>query len=64
MDNQVSYGLAFENGKLHEEIIASELFKKISEGCENVINEKGVHKDAKKLAKLVIFDCNKYLLGE
>ena len=64
MDNEVSYKLAFENGKLHEEIIASELFKKISEGCENVINEKDIHEDAKKFAKLVISDCNKYLLGE
>jgi len=63
MDNKVSCELAHDV-KLQKRVRPSKLFKKIIEGCTNVIKEKGVHKDAKKLAKLVIIDCNKYLLGE
>ena len=40
-----------------EEII--EVFKQIIQGCADVRQEKGVHKDAKTLALLIMGDCNK-----
>ena len=33
-------------------------FQKILEGCTNVKDDKDCHEEAKKLAKLIIKDCN------
>lgn len=64
MDDDLSYKLAFENGRLQEYMNASEILKRISEGCKNVINENDIHKEAKQLANLIIKDCKQYLLEE
>jgi hypothetical protein len=34
------------------------VFKKIIEGCQNIKEEPDCHEDAKKLASLIIKDCN------
>jgi hypothetical protein len=64
MNHEISYKLAFENGKLQEYLNASEVLKKIFEGCKNVIDDQDIHNDAKNLAKFIISDCKKYLLEE
>ena len=38
--------------------------RKIIEGCRWVKDDPTIHEDAKKLANLVINDCNKILRGE
>ena len=43
-------------------VLTIQTVEKIIEGCENVREDKGLHKDAKDLAKLVIQDCNGLLL--
>ena len=34
------------------------VFEKIIEGCQNIKEEPDCHEDAKKLASLIIKDCN------
>ena len=43
-------------------VLTVETLKEIIEGCRNVKEDSGVHKDAKDLATLVIKDCNTLLL--
>jgi len=58
--DEISYKLAFENGKLQEHMNAVAVFKKIIVGCKNVIDE-DCHNDAKTLARLIIRDCNAFI---
>jgi hypothetical protein len=39
-----------------------EAFEHIIIACSSVINQEGIHEDAKKLAKLVVKDCRKAIL--
>jgi hypothetical protein len=59
-DLEIADKLAYERGKLSEYIDALAIFKKITEGCRDVINDNELHEDAKALAKLVIKDCKQY----
>ena len=42
-------------------VLTVQTVEKIIEGCRNVKEDKGLHKDAKDLATLVIKDCNNLL---
>jgi hypothetical protein len=42
-------------------VLTVQTIEEIIEGCRSVKEDKGVHKDAKDLATLVIKDCNNLL---
>ena len=63
-DFEIAQTLIYEQGKLQENINACVVFKKISEGCENILQDDSIHDDAKKLAKLIIKDCNNFIYGD
>jgi hypothetical protein len=45
----------------HKLVLVQQTMERVIQGCQNVKEEEGLHKDAKSLAKLVIKECNTLL---